>query len=229
MGANVRIWTANGKASQNWKLRLCPEPTFGTIESGAYIIESEYGTVLDVAAAGTSDGSNVQGWESNQTIAQRFYVSKKGVDADGNQLFSISSVLSGKSLDVYSGDNHDGTNVQIYQQNGTTAQRWRLVPSFTASGAPCFVIMSCLGSKALDAEGGENGSNVRIWNMNGSASQNWIFRLCPAVIADGAYVIESSANSNYVVDVAKQSGNDCANVQLGKENEIGRASCRERV
>ena len=217
-GANVRIWTANGKASQNWKLRLCPEPTFGTIESGAYIIESEYGTVLDVAAAGTSDGSNVQGWESNQTIAQRFYVSKKGVDANGNQLFSISSVLSGKSLDVYSGDNHDGTNVQIYQQNGTAAQRWRLVPSFTASGAPCFVIMSCLGSKALDAEGGENGSNVRIWNMNGSASQNWIFRLCPAVIADGAYVIESSANSNYVVDVAKQSGNDCANVQLGKEN-----------
>ena len=218
MGANVRIWAANGKASQNWKLRLCPEPTFGTIESGAYIIESEYGTVLDVAAAGTSDGSNVQGWESNQTIAQRFYVSKKGVDADGNQLFSISSVLSGKALDVYAGNNHDGTNVQIYQQNGTAAQRWRLVPSFTASGAPCFVIMSCLGSKALDAEGGENGSNVRIWNMNGSASQNWIFRLCPAVIADGAYVIESSANSNYVVDVAKQSGSDCANVQLGKEN-----------
>lgn len=217
-GSNVRIWALNGSASQNWLLRLCPEPSFGEIEDGAYIIESEYGTVLDVAAAGTEDGSNVQGWDDNQTIAQRFYINKKGTDANGNPLYCIASVLSGKALDVEAADNHDGTNVQIYQQNGTPAQRWRLVPSFTSDGTPCFIIMSYVGSKALDVAGSNRGSNVRIWNMNGSTSQNWILRLCSSVIADGSYVIASGSNQEYVASIEGQSPEIGANAQLGKKD-----------
>ena len=57
--------------------------TYVTVENGTYIIESEYGTVLDVAAGGSDDGTNVQGWEDNATGAQRFVIKAEGTDKNG--------------------------------------------------------------------------------------------------------------------------------------------------
>lgn len=228
-GSNIRIYTPNGKAGQNWILRFCAAPTFTTIEEGAYIIESEYGTVLDVEAAGTYDGANVQAYSSNNTIAQRFYVQKAGTDENGTALYSISSSASGKAVDVYAATNHDDTNVQIYTHNQTPAQQWRFISSFTAAGDPCYIIVSNIGLKALDVEGAENGSNVRIWNINGTAGQNWIMRLCTAAVADGAYVIEaagagSSAGSagsgtGIVVEIYGNADENGTNVQLGSASD----------
>ncbi|MDD6784913.1 MAG: RICIN domain-containing protein [Eggerthellales bacterium] len=215
LGANVRIWAVNPTASQNWLFSLVPGLTYTTIEDGTYVITSEYGTVLDIEAAGTENLTNVQVYETNGTGAQRFHIAAEGVDSDGNTYYSITAAIAKKALDVYAQGRRDGTNVIIYENNNTVAQRWYVALSATADGKTCYMFISAVAGKALDAAGEEMGSNVRTWAINNTAAQHWLLTPCLPSIADGAYIISSSVDGNYVVDIADESGNDMVNAQIG--------------
>ncbi|WP_066949434.1 RICIN domain-containing protein [Streptomyces lushanensis] len=73
--------------------------------------------------------------------------------------------LGGKCLDVASGSNANGTAVQLYDCNGSTAQRWTL----KADGS-----VQALG-KCLDvaAASTANGAKVQLYDCNGSGAQQW--------------------------------------------------------
>ena len=77
----------------------------------------------------------------------------------------------GKCVDVAAASSANGTAVQLYGCNGTTAQTW-------TAGADGTV--RALG-KCLDvaAAGSANGTKVQIYDCNGSAAQQW------AAAADG--------------------------------------------
>jgi beta-glucanase (GH16 family) len=72
--------------------------------------------------------------------------------------------LAGKCVDVAGANSANGTPVQIYDCNGSGAQRW------TRSGNT----LQALG-KCLDAAGGgtANGTVVQLWDCNGSGAQQW--------------------------------------------------------
>ncbi|ALG15483.1 glycoside hydrolase family 16 protein [Kibdelosporangium phytohabitans] len=72
--------------------------------------------------------------------------------------------LAGKCVDVAGANSANGTAVQIYDCNGTAAQRW------TRNGNQ----LQALG-KCLDAAGGgtANGTLVQLWDCNGSGAQQW--------------------------------------------------------
>ncbi|MBM0259815.1 ThuA domain-containing protein, partial [Micromonospora sp. 4G55] len=73
--------------------------------------------------------------------------------------------LAGKCLDVRGSGTADGTQIQLYTCNGTTAQTWTVTPNST---------IKALG-KCLDVSGGgsADGTKIQLWTCNGSGAQNW--------------------------------------------------------
>ncbi|MFF0187957.1 ricin-type beta-trefoil lectin domain protein [Streptomyces sp. NPDC005244] len=75
--------------------------------------------------------------------------------------------LAGKCLDVAGGSSANGTAVQLYDCNGSTAQSW----SVQADGS-----VRSLG-KCLDVASAStaNGAKVQLYDCNGSAAQRWTY------------------------------------------------------
>ncbi len=73
--------------------------------------------------------------------------------------------LAGKCLDVAGANSANGTPVQIYDCNGTTAQQWTVGADGT---------IRALG-KCLDVTGNStaNGARVQLWSCTGGANQKW--------------------------------------------------------
>ncbi|MFJ8086010.1 ricin-type beta-trefoil lectin domain protein [Streptomyces sp. NPDC096205] len=75
--------------------------------------------------------------------------------------------LAGKCLDVAGGSTANGTAVQLYDCNGTSAQRWTV----RADGS-----VQALG-KCLDVTGGSvsDGAKVQLYDCNGTGAQRWSY------------------------------------------------------
>ncbi|HXA60206.1 MAG TPA: ricin-type beta-trefoil lectin domain protein [Streptosporangiaceae bacterium] len=112
------------------------------------------GKCVDVAAANSANGTQVQLYTCNGTNAQQWTV---GTDGTIRAL--------GKCLDVAGANSANGTKVQIYDCNGTAAQSW------TAAGDGT---LRALG-KCLDATGpsSADGTPLQIWDCYASANQKW--------------------------------------------------------
>ncbi|MBU5445214.1 glycosyl hydrolase [Paenibacillus sp. MSJ-34] len=150
------------------------------VESGKVykLINPNSGKALDVNAAGTANGTNVQIWEDNGSGAQKWRVVSNG---DGT--YKLVNPNSGKALDVNNSGTANGTNVQIWNDNGSGAQKWQIV----SNGDGTYKLINPNSGKALDVSGSgtANGTNVQIWNDNGSGAQKWRF-----------YEVEDSGGSN---------------------------------
>ncbi len=114
------------------------------------------GKCVDVAAANSADGTQVQLYDCNGTNAQQW--TRPG---DG----TIRAL--GKCLDVNAGSVADGARVQLWTCNGTGAQQW------VYSGARDLV--NPQANKCLDATGNSsaNGTPLQLWTCSGGANQKW--------------------------------------------------------
>jgi glucosylceramidase len=112
------------------------------------------GKCVDVAAANTANGTQVQLYTCNGTAAQQWTV---GTDGTIRAL--------GKCLDVSGASTANGTKVQLWDCNGTAAQQW--TAGATAS-------LRALG-KCLDATGvsSADGTPLQVWDCTGGANQQW--------------------------------------------------------
>ena len=110
---------------------------------------------VDVAAAGSANGTAVQLYDCNGTSAQSWTV---GSD---NSLSAL-----GKCMDVTSAGTANGSQVQLYDCNGTNAQKW------TASNGE---LVNTGSGKCLDATGpsSDNGTRLQIWTCAGGPNQLW--------------------------------------------------------
>ncbi len=72
----------------------------------------------------------------------------------------------GKCMDVTSAGTANGTQVQLYDCNGTNAQKW------TASNGE---LVNTGSGKCLDATGpsSANGTRLQIWTCAGGPNQQW--------------------------------------------------------
>ncbi|MGV9993786.1 ricin-type beta-trefoil lectin domain protein [Streptomyces sp. NPDC003374] len=73
---------------------------------------------------------------------------------------------AGKCVDVAAANPANGTPVQLYDCNGTAAQRWTVAPDGT---------LRALG-KCLDVTGNgtADGSTVQLWDCTGGPNQKWV-------------------------------------------------------
>ncbi|GIH28992.1 chitinase [Acrocarpospora phusangensis] len=71
----------------------------------------------------------------------------------------------GKCVDVAGANPANGTQVQLYTCNGTTAQSWT-----TGTDGTIRALGKCLD---VNAASSANGTKVQIWDCNGTAAQTW--------------------------------------------------------
>ncbi|BDI29347.1 hypothetical protein CCAX7_13980 [Capsulimonas corticalis] len=142
----------------------------GTIANGTYHLTPACatGSHLDVAAAGTTDGTNVDIYASNTSNAQKWTFT---ANAAGNG-YRISPLSSpGLSLDVAGAGVANGTNVDIWTSNTTSAQKWGLT---AVSGGYTLTPLCATGTRLDVAAGAStNFTNVDIYQANGTNAQTW--------------------------------------------------------
>lgn len=119
----------------------------------------------------------------------------------------FSSMGDNKVLDVKNGDFSDGANVQLYDGNGTFAQKWNVTK--VAGRANSYRFESVCAGKYLTADG----FNVCQRGLDDSEAQIWT----PRVSERGGVVLENSANDK-VLDVAGASTANGTNVQVYGSN-----------
>ena len=123
--------------------------------------------------------------------------------SEGTYVFQ-SALNADKVLDVENNDTQSGTNVQIYDMNGTSAQSFR-VKKFNSEW---FTIEGTSSGKVLDVSDGRAASkvNVQIWEYNGTDAQLWKFE----PVSDGYYQIKNKLG--YYLDVCNGKTSNGTNV-----------------
>ncbi|MCY7340922.1 MAG: ThuA domain-containing protein [Pseudonocardia sp.] len=114
------------------------------------------GKCLDVAGAGTADGTKVQLYTCNGSAAQEWTVNPDG---------TVRGL--GKCLDVAAAGTANGTRVQLWTCNGSGAQAW----SAQADGS----VVNPASGRCLDVSGNSSvdGRQIHIWDCYGGANQKW--------------------------------------------------------
>ena len=183
------------------------------LANGSYVLRNvATGKALDVTGGSAKSGTNVQTYTANGTIAQSF--SLKSTDLLGTGTYVIrSSMASGKVLDVKGASSSNGANVQLYSENGTGAQKWRIAKGRDG----LYTITNCNSGKVLDVANGKafNGANVQQYGSNGTAAQKW--RLSWDA-ASGGLVFASAIDPSFALDIKGASTANGANAQLYEAN-----------
>lgn len=122
-----------------------------------------------------------------------------------------SSINPNYVLDVANGSTQNGGNVQLYQNNDTNAQEFKV----THDSKGYVIFTNVKSGKVLDLNWGlaKNNSNIQQWDSNGSVAQKWIVKKNV-----NSYTIISGADTNYVLDLEYGLTANCQNIYLYKNN-----------
>lgn len=113
--ANVWLFNSNNTVAQKWTVKK---------DSVGYITFINVGSnkALDVQKAVAKSGTNIWQFQYNDTYAQK-WIAKK--NSDGSLTF-VSALDPNYVLDISSGKVVNYQNIQLYQSNGTNAQKFKL-------------------------------------------------------------------------------------------------------
>lgn len=191
--------------------------TFRQVGNGVYTMTNiNSGKVLEVAGAGSANGSVVQQHSSNGGANQHWQLRSATGASSGASASSAFSSLgfvgsgSGKYLDLPAGRATNGVGLQIWQNTNASAQRWTVSEARTGAALaydhrgdlPDGTYTFGAGADSsykLDLSGGSRkaGANIQVWKSNGAAAQRW------RVTHDrDGYVVLTSAVSGLSADVA---------------------------
>ena len=220
-GTNVQQYSSNGTYAQKW---------VAVKTSSGYKVVSALNKdiVLDIDAGNISNGANIQVWSYNDSGAQQWTFTKyqtareelnelatnnKSSLSDGT--YTINSISnSNYVLDVLNGSVENGANIQLYQYNGSGAQKWRVTHDATG-----YVTLTNVNSgKVLDANGGNssNGTNLQQYESNGTYAQKWII-----IKTSNGYKIVSALNKDIGLDIDAGRISNNSNIQLWTYNNSG--------
>ena len=123
-----------------------------------------------------------------------FFIFQFKTQALDNGAYIIrSSINNNMVLDVTGGSTSNGTNIQLFQYNGTKAQKWQI----TGLNNGYYKISSFLDlGKVLDVAGAGklNGTNLQLHQDNSTNAQEWIIKEA----YNGYYYIISRCNVLYL-------------------------------
>ena len=195
--------------------------------NGSWMISSAWDSryVFDLSGGSTNNSTAVQIYNSNGTAAQNWKllkISNAHVDLDtlaaqnknnisDGTYYIASSLNNSYVLDVYGGSLSNFGNINVYHNNGTKAQAWKIVHD--SKGYVTFINIG--SGKAIDVYGGRsvNGQNVAQYTSNNSLAQKWI-----VTKAGSGFNIVSALNPNYVLDLYGGRVSNFGNVQIYKSN-----------
>lgn len=205
-GTKVWQYTVNESNAQKWSIYKN--------EDGSYTFISVLnGLALDIKNGGISSGTGIQVYTPNQTEAQKFEISQAQEFYGGG--YVIKSALSSvKVLDAQNGGVKNKTNIQLYNDNKSVAQKFFAVRN--EDGTFSFVNMK--SGLALDVANGKgvSGSNVWLYSQNNSAAQKWKVNS----MGDGTWKIVSYLDQNLVLSVKKAGTANGTNIEIEKWNNL---------
>ena len=193
-GANALIYSSNSNLNQKWKVKLVSGMentyTFESLCSGKYL--SAAGS--NVVQSSFSDGSREQMWTP--------------VDIDAGAVV-LQNVATGKVLDVEGGGSSNGTNVQVYERNNSSAQKFVFEPTELVKTATYVFHSGADYGQVIDLNNAstQDGATVTTWTSNNGGNQKWNL----SGNGDGTYRISNAANGK-VLDVSGGTVSDGARV-----------------
>lgn len=216
-GTNVQQYAWNGSDAQLWI-------AVNTSDGIKLVSGLDQNLVLDLNAAATYNGNNISIYSNNNSKAQRWIFQKaedpraalnklaaasKNIVAAGT--YEIHSMVNGNyNLDVTGANKTNGANVQLYEDNNTKAQRWKI--SFDSNGYA--LIENINSGKYLSLATGNVQSGENIVQKTGTSyAQKWVFRQL-----NGAVQIVSALNKDYVIDLSGAHSVNGRNINLYANN-----------
>lgn len=214
--SKVFLSSSNDENNQKWYIRdlgsdvFCIEPVINQKRA------------LDFVWGNASNGTQAWIYDQNDTYSQKWYIKYVG---DG--YYSIITQNGGLYLDVDNAGTDDGTKIQIYNGNGTEAQKFKFTATdynpYSKSYEDGYYIISSLlnDNMVIDADNASkrNGTNVQLYASNKTLAQIWYLKY----LGDGYYSITSSMNPNVSLDVEGSGMNNGTNVSLyrysGSDNQ----------
>ncbi|WP_424712249.1 RICIN domain-containing protein [Kitasatospora acidiphila] len=135
------------------------------------------GNCLDVAHSASANGTAVQAWGCNSTLAQEWRPTLTG---------ALVNPATNKCLDVDGnhGPQHAGTAVQIYDCNGSGSQQWQF--STTNGNTRLYNVGSKL---CLDVHTPNWGQGAQVWDCNGTGPQQFDARQDNTSTGDGDHAL----------------------------------------
>jgi Ricin-type beta-trefoil lectin domain/Glycosyl hydrolase family 76/Ricin-type beta-trefoil lectin domain-like len=160
-GALVVQWPAGGLVPGNdqWLPVQNPDGTWSFYNRNSQL-------ALDDPAGSTTAGTQLEQWSPNNTANQTFTLTSRSTGTGpATGPGPVTSGIAGKCLDLKGGTTTDGTAVQLWDCDGTAAQRWTAFPDGSLQDS----------GKCLDAtsQGTANGTLLEIWDCNGGSNQVW--------------------------------------------------------
>ena len=213
-GTNVQQYDSNNTDAQKWTIKKNSDGTYSLVSKCNNLY-------MDVKDGIASNSRNVQVYGGNGTKAQKFKFEKvadsinyseKAEKTISDGTYTIKSAINDKFvLDIDNASKSNGANVQIYQNNGTNAQKFKV--KYLNNGY--YTIESTNSGKVLDVDnaGKNQGTNVQQYGSNNTDAQKWII----AKNTDGTYSIVSKCNNLYL-DVKDGIASSGKNIQVYGRN-----------
>ena len=154
-------------------------------------------------------GGNKIGWIRSSDAAWKGDDDLRPI-ADG--LYRLEST-SGKRLDVNGASRTNGANIQLWEQNDSDAQIFRI--EYLNNGY--YKIINAGSGKVLDVDGGRayNNANIIQYDWHGGNNQQWKIT---SSSSSGYYEILSRLNTDKALDIAGGVFNNGINIQLWDRN-----------
>lgn len=205
----IQLWKNNNTDAQKWQIVHTGKSAF-EIRSK---INNNY--CLDLTDGYTTSDTKIQLYKCNSTVAQKFkfveLIDSKQTVEDGT--YTINSIINeNQVIDVADGKTDNRTNIQLWNNNNTSAQKWNI--KYLSDGY--YSITSKLNNnKCLDVSDGIflSGSNVQLYNCNNTDAQKWIIR----DLGNGTYNILTKQDA-LSLDLANGSISNKTNVQIYYNN-----------
>ena len=198
--------------------------------NGYWVISSAWDSrfVVDLSAGKLNNKNKIQMYTGNGSAAQAWKLLKIGKTREeldnvafnnrnnlSDGIYTINSSLNSTFvLDVNGGSKANFGNIQLYKNNGTVAQGWKIVHD--SKGYVTFINV-CSG-KVMDIKDGysQNKQNISQYDSNNTYAQKWI------ILKDGdGFKIVSALNDSYVLDLSGGDVRNTSNIQLYKTNGTG--------
>lgn len=168
---SIRLFPLGSDAAQ--VIRTLP------VDEGTYILtDIGSGKVLDILGKESENGANVGQYTRHGGPNQQWTFTPVRRDyARNNPAYNvtgeywITSKASGKALEVAGAALQDTANIQQWDRNDGSNQRWWVTPI----GDGVFVISNVRSGKAVDVTGGskDNSANVQQYTFNDTDAQKW--------------------------------------------------------
>lgn len=194
VGPQVQLFDFNGTDAQLWKPLIAGERAF-------LLQNKKTGQVLDVCNGSSAPGTSVQIHAANWSSAQRWSFGQTSAFTEG--LYTISTALDAtKVLDIKNGSVENGALLNIFETNGTAAQKFKIIEA----GGGYYQIVGLGSNKSLD---------IRDWAIDPNTGEGFVQQYTSLANDAQLWRFEYAGNGYYSIYTKLQGGISCLDVQWG--------------